>query len=372
MRKTFVSLFMVFLFIIMAFSAYADGFDHKAVFGDFEGYVYDKFDKEWSVYSEHVEEKSNGSFALCFKSFGEKGGENLSETFFAVAFLNNKEYADIRSIDVLIGDDLYSYNNLINESDVSRVYIGENGNLLIEALATCDPSNVAVRIKDAAGKAYSVDLNAKQFEETLKHFCAVYVLNRVWDYEVYSDAVAQLESKYPLYINGELANYETMHKDIDYDELNHFLAEIAKKHNESDNKDETTVNPAPTENSIYVVGSVGNSYIELTSWELQNDYNGKPIIVLTYTWTNNSNDTAMASLAVSVEAYQNGVSLDNAYFVGDVDSSSRTKNVRPGYSIEVQQAFKLSDAESDVEFEIKDMWDIFGSSAPIRTTIHLS
>ena len=123
---------------------------------------------------------------------------------------------------------------------------------------------------------------------------------------------------------------------------------------------------------MYVVGSVGNSYIELTSWKLQNDHDGKPAIVLTYTWTNNSNETAKASLAVSIEAYQNGVSLDNAFFIDGVDTSSGIKNVRPGYSIEVQTAFRLSDTTADVELEFKDMWDIFGSSTPINTTIHLS
>ena len=110
----------------------------------------------------------------------------------------------------------------------------------------------------------------------------------------------------------------------------------------------------------------------MTSWKLQNDHDGKPAIVLTYTWTNNSNETAKASLAVSIEAYQNGVSLDNAFFIDGVDTSSGIKNVRPGYSIEVQTAFRLSDTTADVELEFKDMWDIFGSSTPINTTIHLS
>lgn len=372
-----IALSFFLLASLIPFSAYAEDFDHKAVFGDFEGYSYDKFDKEWSVYSIYSYVEPGSEFFMSFKSFGERGGNNLSATYFVVGLINKSksEYININSIDILIGDDLYSYNNLQYNGGASSTYIAENGNLLIEALATCDPSTVSVRIRNDVGNV-SLDLDAKQVEETLKRFCAVYVLNHVWDYEIESNklALAQFEAGNPLYINGELADYKTMHKDIDYDELSRFLSELTEKNTASENNKNEVVasNPAPTENSIYVVGSVGDSYVELTGWKLQKDHDGKPILVLTYTWTNNSNDTAKASLAVSVEAYQNGVSLDTAYFIDGVDSGSGIKNVRPGYSIEVQNAYKLSDTKSDVEIEIKDLWDIFGSSTPIHTTIHLS
>jgi len=196
MKKT-ISLTLLFFFLtcFIPFPAYAEVFNHKAVFENFEGYSYDKFDKKWTVVTGVTYGDSVSSFSLIIQSEGVNGGDNLNGTIMGVSLesKDKKQAVDINSIDILIGEDVYSYKKLIKNGTFGCAIIGENGNLLIESLATCDPSNVAVRIKNSAGNSASLDLDARQVERQLKRFCAIYVLNHVWDYVSQSESVAQLE-----------------------------------------------------------------------------------------------------------------------------------------------------------------------------------
>lgn len=64
--------------------------------------------------------------------------------------------------------------------------------------------------------------------------------------------------------------------------------------------------------------------------------------------------------SLSCKAYQNGVSLDSAYGLDDsvYDSGLQMKDIKPGVTIDVQDAFLL-DGDSTVEIEIQEWltWD---------------
>lgn len=88
---------------------------------------------------------------------------------------------------------------------------------------------------------------------------------------------------------------------------------------------------------------------------LTTDYEGKSAIVVTYTWTNNSDDAQMFSVAINAQAFQNGVQLSSAVISsGDFDFESALKEIKSGATQTVQLAYALDD-QSEVSVECTEL-----------------
>lgn len=113
--------------------------------------------------------------------------------------------------------------------------------------------------------------------------------------------------------------------------------------------------PAPvTEQTPSVAdgeGSLGDYYIKIVSAAKAKDYSGTEVLVVTYEWTNNGDDAAMFSSAFTAKAYQNGIECTTAYMVDGVDAEKALTQIKPGATLEVQEAYKLND-NSDVSVEV--------------------
>ena len=103
-------------------------------------------------------------------------------------------------------------------------------------------------------------------------------------------------------------------------------------------------------------GDLGDYHVEIKGASLAKDYEGKSAIVITYAWTNNSDDTTSAMVAVGEKAFQDGVQLESAIIVGDdsYEAGTSMKEVRPGTTIDVQCAYILTSETSVVEFELTE------------------
>lgn len=103
-------------------------------------------------------------------------------------------------------------------------------------------------------------------------------------------------------------------------------------------------------------GDLGDYHVEIKGASFAKDYEGKSAIVITYAWTNNSDDTTSAMVSVGTKAFQDGVQLESAMIVGDdsYDSGTSMKDVRPGTTIDVQCAYVLTSETSMVEFEMTE------------------
>ena len=126
---------------------------------------------------------------------------------------------------------------------------------------------------------------------------------------------------------------------------------------------ESTPEPAsePTENDqaggkAVGSGDLGDYHAEIKGAALAKDYEGNPAIVITYEWTNNSDDTTSAMVAVTGKAFQDGVQLETAIIMGDdsYDSGTSMKEVRPGTTVDIQCAYVLTSETSTVEFELTE------------------
>ena len=90
--------------------------------------------------------------------------------------------------------------------------------------------------------------------------------------------------------------------------------------------------------------------------EITTDSLGDKAIVVTYTWTNNSDKNASFDVALDAKAYQNGVELEADCFIDGADCLD-VRDVRPGTTTTLKQAYKLADT-SEVEVEVKELFSL--------------
>lgn len=104
-------------------------------------------------------------------------------------------------------------------------------------------------------------------------------------------------------------------------------------------------------------GTLGDYEIEIKDAVLTEDYAGDPALVVTYSFTNNSDTEQSFTVAVSDKAYQDGVQLQTTISAigSDVDISSQLSSLKPGATIEVNAIYGLSNTTSDVEIEVSEL-----------------
>lgn len=126
----------------------------------------------------------------------------------------------------------------------------------------------------------------------------------------------------------------------------------------------------PVQSEVLAEGDVGDYHVKVNNVWFDTDSEGNTVAVVDYDFTNNSADTTSAVLSIGVTAFQNGVETDTAAVnsVDGFDSMGIMKDVKTGGTVNCQYGFILSD-NSDVEFEITDIWDFMGESTPITFTI---
>lgn len=104
--------------------------------------------------------------------------------------------------------------------------------------------------------------------------------------------------------------------------------------------------------------TLGKYSVVIDSCRLSQDYEGKSVVIVKYIYTNVSDDTATSfSLAFDESVYQNGVGLNESYFVDDsanYNSDNQMKEIKKGASIEVEVAYELNDTVTDIEVEVSE------------------
>lgn len=104
-------------------------------------------------------------------------------------------------------------------------------------------------------------------------------------------------------------------------------------------------------------GDLGDYHVEIKGAALAKDYQENPAIIITCSWTNNSEDTTSALTSVAGKAFQDGVQLETAIIMDSdlYDSGASMKEVRPGTTIDIQCAYVLTSETSIVEFEMTEL-----------------
>jgi len=103
-------------------------------------------------------------------------------------------------------------------------------------------------------------------------------------------------------------------------------------------------------------GDLGDYHIEIGALEEVRDMEGRPAVILTYTWTNNSEATASAMVMLLARAYQGDRRLEEAQLGqrAGYESHSASRNVEPGGSAKVQRAYRLEEEGGAVTFAVSE------------------
>ena len=97
------------------------------------------------------------------------------------------------------------------------------------------------------------------------------------------------------------------------------------------------------------------------------DYEGKKMIVVHYSFANNSEEAATPLWSIGTKAFQNGVELEVAIGMDSstYDSGTCQKELKPGASLDDCQIAYVLEDDSDVTFEVSKL---FSSKADLTKT----
>ena len=112
------------------------------------------------------------------------------------------------------------------------------------------------------------------------------------------------------------------------------------------------------EESLTDSTKLGKYNIEIKSCRLAKDYDGKDIVIVTYSYTNNSENPAAFTFTFDDSAFQNGIGLPKSYFVSDsanYNSDNQNKEIKKGATLDVEVAYELEDTTSNIEVEVKEL-----------------
>ncbi len=97
-------------------------------------------------------------------------------------------------------------------------------------------------------------------------------------------------------------------------------------------------------------GTLGNFKVEFgEAKKVTSTYIEGDLLEVTYTFTNNSEDTVSADGVLMVKAYQDGIEIDTEFDTA-LTGDNESKSIKPGASLECKRLFKLT-SNSDVEVE---------------------
>lgn len=192
----------------LAFAADGEGqdFDYKTILSKRDGYEYDKFEKKWSWYKAYVREYSDAKVVIGMQAWGEDGGPNPNymELYVKVLDEKGKKLWTVESVEFLLDDDVYSYKSMLQGTDTSSAALGEDGQLLMKAIAANDGSDVSVKITADDGRNITLNLSKDKFTKTLKEFCRVALKYDFYGVSVGKSIASMSEAMFPLTINGEV------------------------------------------------------------------------------------------------------------------------------------------------------------------------
>ncbi len=137
-------------------------------------------------------------------------------------------------------------------------------------------------------------------------------------------------------------------------------AEITKE-TDATKTEKTTASSAADSNAPIDI-EIDGLRLTYSRHEMTTDYEGKPVLVVIFTFTNNSDEASSAMFSFNVTGFQDGIELDESYFLNtddplnDIVSGNNLKEIKKGASIEVGYAF-LTTSQSEIEIEASELFN---------------
>ncbi len=119
---------------------------------------------------------------------------------------------------------------------------------------------------------------------------------------------------------------------------------------------------------------LGEYQIEIKSCRLAKSYDDKPVVIVKYSFTNNSDEAAAFYLTFDDHVYQDGIGLNEAYVLDDsanYSSDNQTKEIKTGATLEVEVAYELNDTTTAIEVEVEEL-SIFSDNVIVKKTFTIA
>lgn len=101
-------------------------------------------------------------------------------------------------------------------------------------------------------------------------------------------------------------------------------------------------------------GTLGDYEVSILSARLAEDYEGNPAVIVKFEFTNHDEEARNFMFAISTEVYQDGVELETAIVMEDIENENSMKNIKTGATITCEKAYLLT-SESEIEVELSEL-----------------
>lgn len=132
---------------------------------------------------------------------------------------------------------------------------------------------------------------------------------------------------------------------------------IGSSGSDSDDQGDSLSNDGTVTNNSTTSNNLGDYSVVIDSCRLAKDYEGNPIVIVKYKFTNNSNDPAAFWLSIQDNVYQNGVGLNECYLPSDsanYSSDNQMKEIKKGVTLEIEVAYELNDSTTPIDVEVEE------------------
>jgi hypothetical protein len=120
-------------------------------------------------------------------------------------------------------------------------------------------------------------------------------------------------------------------------------------------------------------GSIGKYDVSILDHKISKDYKGNPAVIVTYEWTNNSDETTSFMFAVDASVFQSGIECETAIVTSgdDYDSELSMTDIKPGATLTVQDAYVLRDTANPIDVEVTELFSFMKNPPMVKQTFKI-
>lgn len=131
-----------------------------------------------------------------------------------------------------------------------------------------------------------------------------------------------------------------------------------QSHTQDSSEDDTQESSQEETPQSLDAGTLGNYEVAILGARKSSDYEGKPVVIVKYKFTNHAEENKIFMASISGKVFQNGSQLESAILAGSdetYNSQDSMKEVQPEGTLEVEQAYILSDESADLTVEVSEL-----------------
>lgn len=139
---------------------------------------------------------------------------------------------------------------------------------------------------------------------------------------------------------------------------NENISDESDETSENDSNAETKETPSSNENAIEIGKELDfkKFSVEVTGYEIIPAYKNKKALKIIYKFTNKSDDVLQPYLQASFKGFQDNIETDDVYAADNINFTIKSKDVKPGASLEnCQSAVGIDDISKPLTLEVSKL-----------------